>query len=168
MHILSLSCCMSPASWNSWNLLYFIGLETSHRRAPEKRSIIDVIRNVIDGVVKGLNFFHLWGEGQALGLRTITTGQGFSQYACLVKPQWKSINIGFWGVFGVVSHDSDVRVLCSLGHGGSSQLHSHFALRISLILLCLYLSLIITWDPYVSGLPEIGHQLYWVIEHGVG
>ncbi|XP_060981690.1 trophoblast Kunitz domain protein 1-like [Dama dama] len=34
------------------------GLETNHRRAPEKRSIIDVIRNVIDGVVKGTKIFH--------------------------------------------------------------------------------------------------------------
>nr|XP_020767164.1 trophoblast Kunitz domain protein 1-like [Odocoileus virginianus texanus] len=34
------------------------GLETSHRRAPEKRSIIDVIRNVIGGVVKGTKIFH--------------------------------------------------------------------------------------------------------------
>ena len=133
MHIWCLSCCMSPASWNSWNLLSFIGLETSHRRAPEKRSIIDVIRNVIGGVVKGLNFFHLWGEGRALGLRTITTGQGFNQYACLVKPQWKSINMGIQGAFGVVSHDSNVRVQCSLGHEGSSQLHFHFALHVSLI-----------------------------------
>ena len=133
MHIWTLSWCMSPASWNSWNLLSFIGLETSHRRGPEKRSIIDVISHVIDGVVKGLNFFHLWGEERALGLRTITTGQQFNQYACLVKPQWKSTNMGNQGAFGVVSHDSDVRVQCFLGHEGSSQLHFYFALHVSLI-----------------------------------
>ncbi|XP_006042660.3 trophoblast Kunitz domain protein 1-like isoform X1 [Bubalus bubalis] len=34
------------------------GLETSHRRGPEKRSIIDVITHVIDGVVKGTKIFH--------------------------------------------------------------------------------------------------------------
>ncbi|XP_059748410.1 trophoblast Kunitz domain protein 2 isoform X1 [Bos taurus] len=34
------------------------GLETSHRRGPEKRSIIDVISHVIDGVVKGTKIFH--------------------------------------------------------------------------------------------------------------
>uniref|UniRef100_A0A8C2R9D6 BPTI/Kunitz inhibitor domain-containing protein n=2 Tax=Capra hircus TaxID=9925 RepID=A0A8C2R9D6_CAPHI len=34
------------------------GLETSLRRRPEKRSIIDVISHVIDGVVKGTKIFH--------------------------------------------------------------------------------------------------------------
>ena len=37
-----------------------------------------------------------------------------------------------------------------------------------LILVCLELSLITRWDPYVSGLPEFGHQINWVIEHGGG
>nr|CAI9712774.1 unnamed protein product [Rangifer tarandus platyrhynchus] len=44
------------------------GLETSHRRAPEKRSIIDVIRNVIGGVVKGTKIIHGLGSGILKGL----------------------------------------------------------------------------------------------------
>ena len=162
--IWSLSWCMGQASWNSWNLLSFIGLETSHRRGPEKRSIIDVISHVIDDVVKGLNFFHLWGEGRALGLRTITTGQQLNQYACLVKPQWKSTNMGNQGAFGVVSHDSDVRGQCSLGHEGSSQLHFLFTLNVSLIFAVLRFILnnnvrsICVWSSWVWSLDFLS---YW-------
>uniref|UniRef100_A0A8C6CSQ4 BPTI/Kunitz inhibitor domain-containing protein n=1 Tax=Moschus moschiferus TaxID=68415 RepID=A0A8C6CSQ4_MOSMO len=38
------------------------GLETSHRRRLEKRSVIDLVSVFIDAVVTGLNFSHLWGE----------------------------------------------------------------------------------------------------------
>ena len=34
-------------------------------------------------------------------------------------------------------------------------------------LLCLDLSLVIAWEPCLSGVPEFGCQFYWVIEHGV-
>ncbi|KAB0350527.1 hypothetical protein FD754_015384, partial [Muntiacus muntjak] len=44
------------------------GLETNHRRAPEKRSIIDVIRNVIGGLVKGTKIIHGLGSGILKGL----------------------------------------------------------------------------------------------------
>ena len=168
IHIWSLSWFMGQASLNSWNLLSFIGLETSHGRRLEKRSVTDLISAFMDAVVIGLNFLHLWGEERALRLRTVTTGQWFSQYTCLVKPQYKSMNVGIQGAFRVATYGSDLRALCSLGSGDSPHLHFHFALHISLILLCLDLSFIIMWDSHLSGLPEFGHQIYWVIEHGVG
>ena len=65
---------MSQAFWNCWNLLSFIGVETSHRRGIEKRSVIDVVTSIIDGVATGMNFLQLWGEERALRLRTGTTG----------------------------------------------------------------------------------------------
>ena len=37
-----------------------------------------------------------------------------------------------------------------------------------LILVFLELSLITRCNPYVSGLPEFGHQINWAIEHGGG
>ena len=168
MYIWSFSWFMGQASWNSWNLLSFIGLETSHGRRLEKRSVIDLISVFIDAVVTGLNFLHLWGEERTLRLRTVTTGQWFSQYPCLVKPQYKSMNVSIQGAFRVATHCDDLKAQCSLGRGDSPHFHFHFALHISLILLCLDLSFIIMWDPYLSGLPEFGHQIYWVIEHGVG
>ena len=168
MHIWSLSWCMDQDSWNSWNLLSFIGLETSHRRRLEKRSLIDLVSVFIDAVATGLNFLNLWGEERALRLRTVTTGQWFSHYICLVKPQYKSMNMGIQRDFRVATHSGDLRALCSLGRRDSPHLHFHFALHISLTLLCLDLSFIIMWDLYLIGLPEYGHQIYWVIEHGVG
>ena len=45
----------------------------------------------------------------------------------------KSINMGFQGAFGVVSHSSDMRVQCFLGHEGSLHLHFHFPLHVSFI-----------------------------------
>ena len=44
----------------------YIGVETSHRRGPEKRSVIDVVTSIIDGVATGVNFLQLWGEERAL------------------------------------------------------------------------------------------------------
>lgn len=37
--------------------------------------------------LEGLNFLHLWEEGIALKLKSVTTGQGFNKYPCLVKLQ---------------------------------------------------------------------------------
>ena len=65
---------MSQASSNCWNLLSFIGVETSHRKGLEKRSVIDVVTGIMDGVATGENFLELWGEERALRLRTGTTG----------------------------------------------------------------------------------------------
>ena len=44
----------------------FIGVETIHRRGPEKRSVIDVVASIIDGVATGVNFLQLWGEERVL------------------------------------------------------------------------------------------------------
>ena len=52
----------------------FIGVETSHRRGLEKRSVIDVVTSIIDGVATGENFLQLWGDKRAPRLRTGTTG----------------------------------------------------------------------------------------------
>ena len=101
LHIWSLAWFMSQASWNCWNLLSFIGVETSHRLGPEKHSAIDVVKNIIDGVITGLNFLYLWGEERALRLRTGTTGQWFYQNTCLVKPQEESTNVGIQRTSGL-------------------------------------------------------------------
>ena len=69
-----LTCFMPQACWNCWNLLSFIGLETGHRRGPEKRSVIDVATSIIDGIDTGVNFLLLWGKKRALKLRTGPTG----------------------------------------------------------------------------------------------
>lgn len=37
--------------------------------------------------LEGLNFLHLWGEGMALKLKSVTTGRGFNKYPYLVKLQ---------------------------------------------------------------------------------
>ena len=37
--------------------------------------------------LEGLNFLHLWGEGMALKLKSVTTGLGFNKYPYLVKLQ---------------------------------------------------------------------------------
>ena len=63
---LILTWFMSQTSWNCWNLLSFIGVETSHGRGPEKRSVIDVVTSIIDGVATGVNFLQLWGEERVL------------------------------------------------------------------------------------------------------
>ena len=57
---------MAQVSWNSLNLLSFIGLETSLRQGREKRSAKDLIKNIIGGVSKGGSFLQLWEEGRAL------------------------------------------------------------------------------------------------------
>ena len=62
-------------------------METSHQLGPEKHSVIDVVKNIIDSVITGLNFLHLWGEGMALKLKSVTTGRGFNKYPYLVKLQ---------------------------------------------------------------------------------
>ena len=64
-----LTCFMPQACWNYWNFLSFIGLETSHRRGPEKRSVIDVATSIIDGIDTGVNFLLLWGRKRALKWR---------------------------------------------------------------------------------------------------
>ena len=49
-------------------------METSQRKGLEKRSVIDVVTGIMDGVATGENFLELWGEERALRLRTGTTG----------------------------------------------------------------------------------------------
>ena len=70
------------------------------------------------------------------------------------------MNVGIQRAFGVVTHGGDVRILCSLGHGGSSHLNFHFALNFSLILLCQDVFFLIMRHSDSSGLPEYGHQIY--------
>ena len=161
LHIWSLAWFLSQASWNCWNLLSFIGVETSHQLGPEKRSVIDVVKNIIDSVITGLNFLHLWGEERALRLRTGATGPWFNQNS-FCETSVRIHEYGHSGSIWAVTYDGDVRVLCSLGHGGSPHLHFHLPPYISLPSLCQDLSFITMWDPSVSGLPEFGHQIYWV------
>ena len=77
---------MSQASWNCWNLLLFIGVETSRRRGPEKRSVIDVVTSIIDGVATGVNFLQLWGEERVLIWEQAPLPYEFNQKAYLKKP----------------------------------------------------------------------------------
>ena len=84
---LILTWFMSQAFWNCWNLLSFIGVETSHRRGIEKRSVIDVVTSIINGVATGMNFLQLWGEERALRFRTGTTSLWFNHNTCLMKPE---------------------------------------------------------------------------------
>uniref|UniRef100_A0A452GB12 BPTI/Kunitz inhibitor domain-containing protein n=1 Tax=Capra hircus TaxID=9925 RepID=A0A452GB12_CAPHI len=53
------------------------GLETSHRRGPEKRSTKNTIKSIIRGVSTGVNFLQLWGEERALRLRTADSRPAF-------------------------------------------------------------------------------------------
>ena len=71
----SLSPFWAQNSRNSWNLLSFIGLETNHTRELEKRSVVNVIKSVLGGVITGLSFLHIWGKDRALRLGTVPTGQ---------------------------------------------------------------------------------------------
>ena len=77
---------MGQASLNSWNLLSFIGLETSHRRGPEKRSTKDMIKNIIRGMATGVNFLQLWGEERVLIWEQAPLSYEFNQNAYLKKP----------------------------------------------------------------------------------
>ena len=120
---------MGQTSWNSWNLLSFTGLQISHGRGPEKHSLKGIVSKIFDGVRKGWHFVHLWGEERALRLRTVTSGQCFNWYTCLVKSQKKPINMGIQRAFGVVTYGGDMRVLCSLRRGDSYHLHSTFPHR---------------------------------------
>ncbi|KAJ1076389.1 hypothetical protein K5549_002429 [Capra hircus] len=51
------------------------GLETNHTRELEKRSVVNVIKSVLGGVITGLSFLHIWGKDRALRLGTVPTGQ---------------------------------------------------------------------------------------------
>lgn len=59
-----------PRSLKLSEFPFFIGLETSHRRGPEKHSTKNTIKSIIRGMFTGVNFLQLWGEERALRLRT--------------------------------------------------------------------------------------------------
>ena len=48
-----------------WNFLFFIDVETSHKRVLEKRSVVHVVKSVLGGVIKGLIFLYFGGEERA-------------------------------------------------------------------------------------------------------
>ena len=145
-------------------------MKTSHKHGLEKRSVREVFKKILGGVIKGLFFLYLWWEEKALRLGTVLTGQWFNQNTRLVKLQEEfrhSENIhrasgllkqGGWWCQGLVF--SKTRRLPT----------TPFPLCLAhlLILVCLELSLITRCNPYMSGLPEFGHQINWVIEHGGG
>ena len=120
-------------------------------------------------MITGLSFPHFWGKDRTLRLGTVPTGQWFKQNTCLMKPQEESINVGIQRASGVLKQGGwwcQGPVFSRTWRLPTTPLP--LCLAHLLILVCLELSLIARCDPYVSGLPEFGHQINWVIELGVG
>ena len=131
-HIWNLSWFMVQYTWKL-EICSFIGTKIVKKGA----GILTGLAETITKAIKGLNFLYLWGERRALTETEIsTTGWKFSTYACWVKPQHKSINIGWeslgrgnkwsWGEGALLRR---VWTLCLL--------HSSRALKISSISLFL-------------------------------
>ena len=131
-HVWNLSWFMVQYFWKS-EICSFIGTKIIEKGA----GILTGLAEIITKAIKGLNFLHLWGERRALTETEIsTTGWQFNTYACWVKPQHKSINIGWeslgrgnkwsWGEGALLRR---VWTLCLL--------HSSRALKISSISLFL-------------------------------
>ena len=80
IHVWSLSCFMDQASWNSWNLLSFIGHVTVSgakykNHTAEESPTLNIQQLILSEKNKGLYFPYLWGEERALRLGAVTTGQ---------------------------------------------------------------------------------------------
>ena len=120
-------------------------------------------------MITGLSFPHFWGKDRTLRLGTVPTGQWLKQNTCLMKPQEESINVGIQRASGVLKQGGwwcQGPVFSRTWRLPTTPLP--LCLAHLLILVCLELSLIVRCDPYVSGLPEFGHQINWVIELGAG
>lgn len=164
LHISSLLASCPRLAETIKDFLSFIGLETSHRRGPEKRSVIDVATSIIDGIDTGVNFLLLWGRKRALKWRLGPIGYWFNQNACLVKPQEESINMAIQGTF---RGGSTRQVVCCLGCGSLHTYTSTLPCKSHSLPVTRFI-LLTTWYPDVSGVPGYGHHIYWVIEQEVG
>ena len=80
IHVWSLPCFMDQASWNSWNLLSFIGHVMTSRaqlknHTVEESPTFNTQQLILSEKNKGLYFLCLWGEERAPRLRSVTTSQ---------------------------------------------------------------------------------------------
>ena len=80
IYVCSFSYFMDQASWNSWNLLSFIGHVTVSgakykNHTAEESPTLNIQQLILSEKNKGLYFPYLWGEERALRLGAVTTGQ---------------------------------------------------------------------------------------------
>ncbi|KAM9683367.1 trophoblast Kunitz domain protein 1-like [Dama dama] len=71
------------------------GVETSHKRVLEKRSVVHVVKSILGGVIKGLIFLYFWGEERALifGTSTKIFGKGASILTGLAEIVNKALKV---------------------------------------------------------------------------
>ena len=104
IHVWSFSCFMDQASWNSWNLLSFIGQVMIsgiqfENHMPEELPTLNMEYSTLNEENKGLYFLDLREEGMALRFRSMTNDQWFLQKAYLLKPeQCISIWVSGWSI----------------------------------------------------------------------
>ena len=89
-HIWNFYWFMVQYFWK-FDIFSFIGTKIVEQGA----GILTGLAEIITRAIKGLNFLHLWGERALTETEISTSGWQFSTYACWVKPQHKSINIGW-------------------------------------------------------------------------